>query len=60
MSARLMLLDDSATLLNLLTYFRESTLEARAKEFISKTNLEKDLVPAIRRLATASARTPSN
>ncbi len=55
-------LPDSAiialSLLDAPTY-RQSTLDAGADEFVSKTSLEKDLLPAIRRLVAAGARTPS-
>ena len=53
------LLPDSAiialSLLDAPTY-RQTTLDAGADAFVSKTNLEKDLLPAIRRLAAAGAR----
>ncbi len=55
-------LPDSAiialSLLDAPTY-RQSTLDAGADEFVSKTSLEKDLLPAIRRLAAAGARAAS-
>ena len=47
------------SLLDAQTY-RQSTLDAGANEFVSKTSLERDLLPAIRRLAAAGARTPSD
>jgi DNA-binding NarL/FixJ family response regulator len=58
---REMLPDASIIALTLLDAgsYRKVTLDAGADEFISKTTLEKDLLPAIRRLAAPTGRQAS-